>query len=344
LVTTHVPVVGTRVHKGEIPVFLTGLGSVTAFNTVTVKSRVDGQLIRVAFVEGQFVQQGDLLAEIDPRPFQVQLEQAEGQMARDQALLGNARNDLARYQMLMEQDSIPRQQYDTQIALVQQYEGAVKADQAQIDEARLQLTYCRIVAPISGRVGLRLVDAGNMVHASDTSGLVVITQVQPISVLFTIPEDNLPPVLKKLRAGARLSVDAYDRSGNTRLASGSVSTIDNQIDPSTGTSRLKAVFDNKDSALFPNQFVNARLLVEVRKDTLILPAQAIQRGPQGAFVYVVKPDETVEVRPVKLGNGEGTQVSVTEGLSAGESVVIDGGDKLRAGSLVRLVSKPGQGA
>jgi membrane fusion protein, multidrug efflux system len=344
LVTTHVPVVVTRVHKGEIPVFLTGLGSVTAFNTVTVKSRVDGQLIRVAFVEGQFVQQGDLLAEIDPRPFQVQLEQAEGQIARDQALLGNARNDLARYQMLMEQDSIPRQQYDTQIALVQQYEGAVKADQAQIDEARLQLTYCRIVAPISGRVGLRLVDAGNMVHAGDTSGLVVITQVQPISVLFTIPEDNLPPVLKKLRAGARLSVDAYDRSGNTRLASGSVLTIDNQIDPSTGTSRLKAVFDNKDSALFPNQFVNARLLVEVRKDTLILPAQAIQRGPQGAFVYVVKPDETVEVRPVKLGNGEGIQVSVTEGLSAGESVVIDGGDKLRAGSLVRLVSKPGQGA
>ena len=339
-----VPVVGTRVHKGEIPVFLTGLGSVTAFNTVTVKSRVDGQLIRVAFVEGQFVQQGDLLAEIDPRPFQVQLEQAEGQMARDQALLGNARNDLARYQMLMEQDSISRQQYDTQIALVQQYEGAVKADQAQIDEARLQLTYCRIVAPISGRVGLRLVDAGNMVHASDTSGLVVITQVQPISVLFTIPEDNLPPVLKKLRAGARLSVDAYDRSGNTRLASGSVLTVDNQIDLSTGTSRLKAVFDNKDNALFPNQFVNARLLVEVRKDTLILPAQAIQRGPQGAFVYVVKPDETVEVRPVKLGNGEGTQVSVTEGLSAGESVVIDGGDKLRAGSLVRLVSKPGQGA
>jgi len=337
-----VPVTVAPVRKGEISVYLNGLGSVTAFNTVTVKSRVDGQLVRVAFQEGQFVHQGDLIAEIDPRPFQVQLAQAEGQLARDEAQLNNAKVDLARYQMLFEQDSIPKQQLDTQVATVGQFEGSIKADQAQIDNARLQLVYCRITAPISGRVGLRLVDAGNMVHASDQNGLLVITQVQPISVLFTIPEDNLPAVVKKLRADTRMPVEAYDRSGKTKIATGYLLTIDNQIDPNTGTSRLKAVFQNRDNALFPNQFVNARLLLEVKKGSLIVPAVAIQRGPQGTFVYLAKADETAEVRPVTLGPMEGNDASIDKGLAEGERVVVDGMDKLQAGSKVQVQGPDGK--
>ncbi|MFI5398403.1 MAG: MdtA/MuxA family multidrug efflux RND transporter periplasmic adaptor subunit [Candidatus Binatia bacterium] len=342
-VAPAVPVVAAAVREGEMPVYLTGLGSVTAFNTVTVKSRVDGQLIKVAFQEGQFVHEGDLLAEIDPRPFQVQLTQAEGQMARDAAQLKDAEINLVRYRDLVAKELIPKQQFDSQAALVNQYEGVVKMDQGLIDSAKLQLIYCRIIAPISGRVGLRPVDAGNIVHANDQNGLVVITQVQPIAVLFTIPEDNLPPVVAKLRAGERLPVEAYDRAGQTRIATGSLLTLDNQIDQNTGTSRLKAVFENQDNALFPNQFVNVRLLLDTRKGAAIAPVAAIQRGPQGTFVYVVKADQTVEVRPVTVGPMTGAEAAIEAGVSAGEQVVTDGIDKLRAGSTVQ-VRTPGTDA
>jgi len=333
-----VPVVAVAARSGDMPVYLTGLGSVTAFNTVTVKSRVDGQLVRVAFKEGQFVHEGDLLAEIDPRPFEVQLNQAQGQLARDMAQLKDAKTNLARYRDLVRRELIAQQQVDDQAALVGQYEGAVKIDQAQIDNAKLQLTYCHITAPISGRVGLRLVDVGNIVHANDQNGLLIITQVQPITVLFTMPEDDLPPILHKLTAGERLPVEAFDRAGQNKIATGYLLTVDNQIDQTTGTSRLKAVFENQDNALFPNQFVNVRLLLDVRKDAVIVPVAAIQRGPQGTFVYVVKADQTVEVRQVSLGPGTGSDASIESGLKPDETVVVDGVDKLRAGSAVQVKS------
>jgi membrane fusion protein, multidrug efflux system len=329
-----VPVIVATAQRGDLPVYFNGLGTVTAFNTVTVRSRVDGQLISVAFREGQFVHEGDLLAQIDPRPFQVQLEQAQGQLAKDQAQRRDAEVNLARFNLLFKEGVIPQQQLDTQAALVGQFDGAIASDQAQINNAKLQLTYSRITAPISGRIGLRLVDAGNIVHASDTNGLLVITQLQPISVIFSLPQDQLPQVNAKLRSGVQLPVDAYDRDDTSKVATGKLQTIDNQIDVTTGTYKLKSIFSNEDNALFPNQFVNVHLLVDTKRDLTIVPAAAIQRGPQGTYVYAAGSDNTAKIRIVTIAQTTGNNVGLSTGLNPGDVVVIDGQDKLQDGSKI----------
>jgi membrane fusion protein, multidrug efflux system len=329
-----IPVAVATVSRADVPVRLSALGAVTAFNTVTVRPRVDGQLMRVAFHEGQFVKQGDLLAQIDPRPFQVQLEQAEGQLSRDQAQLANARVDLTRYQTLWGQDSIARQNVDAQQSTVKQLEAALKVDQGAVDNARLNLTYSRITAPLSGRVGLRLVDVGNVVTASATTGIVVITQVEPIAVVFTLPEDALPTVLPHIREGMKLPVDAFNRAGDTRLASGTVLTVDNQIDQSTGTVRLKAVFDNRDHALWPGQSVSTRLLVATLKDATVIPDDAVQHGPNGLYAYLVNRENKAELRKIKVTRSIDGRSVVDEGLAPGEQVITAGQFKVQPGTLV----------
>jgi membrane fusion protein, multidrug efflux system len=329
-----VPVSVATAERRDMPYYLTGLGSVTAYYTVSVKSRVDGQLMQVNFKEGQTVKEGDLLAVIDPRPYQVALEQAQATLFRDQALLRDARLNYERFKGLLQSSgAMSQQQVDTQQATVDQLDGTVRNDQATIDNAKLNLVYCHITAPVSGRIGLRLVDPGNIVHATDANAMFVITQLQPIAVLFTLPEDNLQVVSRQM-GKSTLEVDAFSRDDQTKLATGKLLTIDNQIDATTGTGKLKAVFDNKDNALWPNQFVNARLLLEIRKNSTTIPAAAIQRGPQGTYVFVVKSDNTMDVRSVTVGFTQDNVSVIAGGISPSEVVVTDGQDKLQQGSKI----------
>lgn len=338
------PVQVATATQGEMPIVLSALGTVTPLANVTVKTQLSGYLQSVSFQEGQIVRKGDVLAQIDPRPYQVALENAEGTHARDSALLATARLDLKRYQTLLAQDSIASQTVDTQASLVKQYEGAVKTDQAAIDSAKLNLTYARITAPVSGRVGLRQVDPGNYVTPGDTNGIVVITQLQPMSVIFTTSEDNLPQILKQVNAGQKLSVTAYNRNNTVPLETGSLATLDNQIDTSTGTVKLRANFDNKEGMLFPNQFVNTRLLVDVMRNATIVPTSAVLTGSIGQFVYVVKPDNTVTVRKVTVGPVDGERTSIVSGVSLGERVVTDGSDRLREGAKISIPADKPKGA
>ena len=338
------PMVPVRVQAAiseSLDIYLRGLGTVTAFNTVTVRSRVQGELIEVLFKEGDSVKAGDVLARIDPRPFEVALDQALGAQQQNQAQYENAKRDLQRYQTLRKQDSIAPQLLDTQAALVRKFEGLIKSDQATVDNARLQLSYTTITAPIAGRLGLRRVDAGNLLNANDPAGVVVITQTQPIAVMFTLPENDLPAVRAPMLLGQTLAVDAYDRADLNRLAEGKLSSIDNQIDISTGTVKLKAEFANQTDALFPNQFVNIRMKVRTLQDALTIPAAAVQQGNRGAFVYVVESDGLASVKPVKIGDRSGERLVILEGIKVGDRVVLEGTDRLRAGAKVRVIGAPG---
>jgi multidrug efflux system membrane fusion protein len=330
------PVGAAVIGRGDIRIILNALGTVTSLDTVTVVTQINGQMLDVGFKEGQIVHKGDFLAQIDPRPYQVALEQAQGTLARDQALLGQAQSDLKRYQMLGRQDSIAQQQLEDQRFLVAQYTGTVQTDQAAVDNAKLNLSYCRIVSPVDGQVGLRLVDPGNYVQTSSATGIAVIAQMQPMSVLFAVPQDNLPEIMDRVRAGATLSVEAYNSSNTRLLATGQLSALDNQIDTTTGTVKLRALFPNGDEHLYPNQFVNARLLVNTLADVVRVPVPAVQRGELGTFVYVINPNSTVSVRPIVLGPTDGGFIAVTSGLQAGERVVTDGTDRLRDGAAVTV--------
>jgi multidrug efflux system membrane fusion protein len=334
-----------KVEKGDVPVILNALGTVTPLQNVTVRTQINGQLQQIGFVEGQMVKKGDFLAEVDPRPYKAALEQAQGTLAKDQALLKNAQLDAERYVKLVQQDSIASQTRDTQLALVRQYQGQVVTDQAAVDNAKLNLDYCHIVSPVTGRVGLRQVDQGNYVTPGDTNGLVVVTQLQPISVIFTLPEDDVLAVSKPMHAGQSLQAVAMDRTDAQKLATGALTNIDNQIDTATGTFKLRAQFDNADESLFPNQFVNIQLLVDTKRDQMVVPSSSIQRGAPGTFVYIVNPDSTVSIRPVKLGVAQGERQAIVSGLAVGDTVVTDGVDRLRDGAKVILpgAEPPGPG-
>src|SRR3984957_20626517 len=322
------------VGRGDIRVVLNALGTVTPIATITVVTQIDGQVISVPFTEGQIVNKGDTLAQIDDRPYRLLQAQYEGQLARDQGVLAQAQVDLARYQKLAEQNSIARQQYEDQVYIVQQNQGTVKLDQAQIDQQKLNIIYCRIVSPVTGRIGLRLVDPGNYIQTTNTTGIAVVTQMQPITVIFPVPEDDLPDILPQLNAGTSLEVYAYDRANVKQLATGRVMALDSQIDTTTGTVKVRAQFDNPDMTLFPNQFVNAQLLVKTLHNTVTVPTAAIQRGAPGTYVYVVNADNTVSVRPINIGPNDGPMAAVNSGLSVGERVVVDGTDRLRDGARV----------
>ena len=338
-----VPVVAAQAMTGNIGVYITGLGAITPISTVTIRSRVDGQLMSVHFKEGDLVKLGEPLIDIDPRPYQAVVDQVQGQLVRDQALLANARVDVTRYQTLLAQNAVPEQQLATQIALVTQYEGTVANDQGLLDAAKLNVVYCSIASPIAGAVGLRLVDPGNIVHTSDATGMIVIAQIQPISVIFTISEDQMPAVLKKIYAGQKLPVEAWDRQLKNKLATGAISTIDNVVDPTTGTLKLRALFDNENRTLFPGQFVNARLLQQEKTGVTLLASAAIQRNTNDTYVYMIQPNGTVTVRQVKIGTTEGDQSEITSGLKPGDRVVMTGVDKLQEGTRVAPAAAPATG-